>query len=78
MKIPGAQRTVGNQLSKVLQSHGHDVLHLALAFDIAIGLEHGSIPHGIQATVVNVRPDNQIHDACLILQRFKHDWRSPH
>ena len=73
MKITRAQGAVGNQLGKIMQSHGHDVLHLALAFDITIGLKHGSIPRGISATVVNVGPDNQIHDAGFILQRFKHD-----
>ena len=41
-----------------MQSHCHDVLHLAVAFDITIGLKYGSIPRGISATVVNVRPDN--------------------
>ena len=40
-----------------MQAHSHDVLHFALAFDITIGLKHGSIPRGIPATVVNVGPD---------------------
>jgi hypothetical protein len=31
-----------------MQSHRHDVLQLALAFDITIGLKHGSIPRGIR------------------------------
>ena len=40
MKITGAQGAVGHQLAEVMQAQSHDVLHLALAFDIAIGLKH--------------------------------------
>ena len=48
---------------------------LALTLDVAVGLEERRVAGGGVVLVVDLRPEDQVTDAGLVLQRDEHDAR---
>jgi hypothetical protein len=46
---------------------------LALPSDIAVGLDEGRVPGGIEITVVDIGFDDEIHNAGFVLKCLEHD-----